>query len=864
MTSAPGAERATAVLRLSRASGKDDEVRPLDPEREYVLKVELDGREVASGPFQSPLGDVRWRSVMDAMSKACSQQEESRHYFNPVFAAGAELHRAVVGLSPDLGDFLARDTGPRRLVIASDCAEMHFLPWEALVSERKAPLAEGDLSIVRARRHGFDGVRQVSGEELRLSHLIGPETGRTTLPAIPDDEGASDGGRRRGLRAAPIRTSDGRSLREAFAASTAEIVHVEAHGDNLRPLLDLERGTATSLAAAAEMIGQHPRLLVLFWTCFSGMTHASGDSLGRLLHGRDTNLVLGFATPLRFEDAGLLAERFYAEVLDPRTGGDVESVLVGLRRLQAKSARLRCLWASLTVWLRRPLDLTPALRDGPRLPEDAWVAGAGRREELALLLSDPVPGRYTVRAPMEVPPALAPELVRNTRGAAIRLHGAIDAVPHLDAILEACRPAVKSPSRHPADRLRALLRGLADYRESILLWSDVSPAELTFFELCDDLPANLAVVLVERAPEPGAPPPEEPLEKLDRLIRRGDLADAVGLWTSLGDQVDRWRAESPASLLRFLSAGYWATVKTNGWDEAEACVGRLGEEARRDDDHAHAFAFEASLLRGNFEERVSHYDLARRAYFSAQELANAADNARDQGRVLMELGYLEAQLGDRLLAERLYRDALRRLESWDETHDPVWRSALGRALRDQATLLAPRPERTAEARGLLRRAAAIHALDGRFEQLAPTLRTRGLVEETEGRLDLAEASLRSAAARCASFGNSVGCVDGLRELARLACARGRLEQSLAILDGVTQHLATQPEERDRHRSQVAAQRAHVLVALGRNDEALAACTFADESLPPSLARERAPLRDLRDVIRFLHGEPLPLRRGDDP
>jgi len=64
------------------------------------------------------------------------------------------------------------------------------------------------------------------------------------------------------------------------------------------------------------------------------------------------------------------------------------------------------------------------------------------------------------------------------------------------------------------------------------------------------------------------------------------------------------------------------------------------------------------------------------------------------------------------LAERLFLDAIRLLEGTSQlATEPRWTSALGRALRDYADLLAGQPERLAEGARYLRRALMIHALD---------------------------------------------------------------------------------------------------------------------------------------------------------
>ena len=106
------------------------------------------------------------------------------------------------------------------------------------------------------------------------------------------------------------------------------------------------------------------------------------------------------------------------------------------------------------------------------------------------------------------------------------------------------------------------------------------------------------------------------------------------------------------------------------------------------------------------------------------------NNIRDWARAKLELGYLLQSRGEVEAADLAYLAAAQALERTPEKsagqprlfRDSRWHSALGRALRDRAELLAADPDRLPErleaASVLLKRALAIHSYHGRTLQVA--------------------------------------------------------------------------------------------------------------------------------------------------
>lgn len=844
--------RATAILELRLAGAREAEALALDVQREYVGTVSIRGKACGGAVFRSPIGDERWRDVISSISSRTSRDPPNRYQNRRIYDFGRSLYEGVVTVSPELRSFLEESGTPRRLVIASDRPEIHRLPWEAMIDSRNEHIAQGDLSVVHADLNQFDAVPYVASKKLRLVSHFGPATRESTSGALRQLSTGRAESEQRGLSISRLLVKDTDKFLERLQVSNPDIVHIEAHGDHRSGTIQFTSDLQADPSQVAALLGE--RLMVLFWSCYSSMVQSWGESPGLMLQRKGTKLVLGFATPLHYETADALARRFYSSVFDARSGGDVEAVLTRERARLFQENRDESVWASLTVWLRCPLDLSPSVKDGPRIPLAAWT---DRRlkvgEELAKRIRGAVPGRFELIEGAHVSQPLPTELVSAFPGAVVHLRGSAKTAEPFALILEDLTDD-RPESAHPADTLLTLLNALSNFRSSLLLWSDISEHEVMLFQLLENLPSNVAVMLAKSGQ---TRTPERTLGGLEKLVERGRFTEALELWNALGEYAKTRKKGNRESYLRYQRAGYWINVKLDKKESAEACIDALdhagkGLKPGEGASSSYAFAFESRLLRANLRQRQAQHDLARTLYHEARDLAREKKSDRDLGRACQELAYLSAEVGDRVLAEHLYREAVQFLGRADgQSRDEIWRSALGRVLRDYADLVATEPGRSEEARQLLRRSIAIHALDGRDDQLAAALRTRGRLTATEGDGEAAETSLEASAAICRATGNAAGWMATIREMASLAFASGRYDQCRNILTQLIGFLEQQP--RDREIGLVATQLARVSWRMGLVDDVVRWCERAERLLPGEMGREREEIRNLGESARSLGG-----------
>ena len=817
--------RRTAVLSIS-FGGTPGQLRALDIQREYGFELTLDGREVAVGVFRSPLGDEEWRRAIDKLAEATSAEKaelgDLRWARDAVESAGVLLHRCLRQLSPQLERFLADRYQPRRLVIRSTCPEIHRLPWEAMLDDTGRPWqlpAEADLSIVRATQE-FDGEPVVVAAPVTIRGIFGPDTERRTLGAIK--ELGAKAKKRRAPRIVVQVTGEGSDTDDG------DIVNVEAHGDRRTGEADI--GSANGFEST---LGDRlrSRRMVLVWTCHSGFVPSWGESLAMKLHRQDNTLVLAFATPLRFETSAELAAGFYGRAFSGPSPVDPETAVVQERWRLYREREPACEWAALMLWLRAPVDLSEVALDGPRVlpaPEGRPLA-APVLERLAKILADQaVPGSLVPVDELSVTGGLPPELVEAYRGAVVHLR-ADDPAGEMTSALDAL--ATHSPSVHRADRLLTILDRLAVYPDSLLVWSGVSTCELEALRLLDKLPRTVSIVLTsaasfaspsradtaeqhETATEPAQSPmsPENALIELEAVLEAGLHPQAQEIWQNL--QGAGQLARDSAAFLRLQVAGYWALVRCGRLEEAERCAA----DVKRLD------AIEGLLLEGNLAHRRGRYDIARALYTEASE--RAADPFA-RGRATLERAYLAQGAGNRGLAERFYLQAVRLLEDTvDRPRDARWASALGRALRDYASLLAEEADRAEGGRRVLDRALMIHALDGRRNQVGAALRARAKLERARERWEAAEKALLAAASLLKH--NLVGWADAMADLAELAAERGYLRQTLTIAAAVGAVLPADQGARVRGRLTLMA--AQTAWRLGDVKEALKRAGEAVEAL----------------------------------
>ena len=236
------------------------------------------------------------------------------------------------------------------------------------------------------------------------------------------------------------------------------------------------------------------------------------------------------------------------------------------------------------------------------------------------------------------------------------------------------------PSRHPADRFLSLLARLETYRYSLLLWTNVSSPEVMLIETLDRIPPNVAIVLTSPykiqmrwpgsiATDGNAAGREEPaptcfIDQVTREDYRGALAavDGAALKT----------AEEFACL-------YLAAIKRGRLDLAQKAIAGVRP--------INAAGGRSTPKQSRWPRREAPPG-ARRLPVRARARARRSCASRKSARAA----------GTRLCRERNGRsraggpdvqNAIATLEGIEPKQgDSRWHSALARALRDYADMLA--------------------------------------------------------------------------------------------------------------------------------------------------------------------------------
>jgi tetratricopeptide (TPR) repeat protein len=780
--------RATAVLRITLPGKHYSEQLALDAERNYFFDLAIDGKNYSGGDFLSPFGDERWQEFVRDL-RAATEGRGGRHTTDGVRDAGRRLYNYLCSRSSDLANFLRNTSGPRRLVIETQRAEIHQLPWEAMVDENWVSLAERDLSVVHSSE-GFNPAPESLAAALHIQPVFGPGTEAKTAAglALLREEVARHQSEKIHI-AEPVEPQA--QSHEWFDQLTAEIIHIEAHGDPATgetALPERVAGKSGSLDAGELALAVRGRKMVLLWSCFSAAMHSWGTSLAQSLHRADNAFVVGFSTPLLYDSSDALATRFYQAVFTDRKVADPETAIVKQRAALYTKALNSGEWASLVLWLRHPIDTSRAALEGPRLPAGPAEWTEQTSDSFARLAeifaNSVVSGRTVVVLGENVEGPVPRELVKAYDGPVVHLRGRNglenDTLFKELGVEDAARERI-----HPGDRFLTVLDALASYERSLLLWSGVSEREVALFALLTRVPDRLAIVLtspdadvavdpgivVLEAPSRPNPPSKEPkfaagVSALVELMEEDRFLEAAKIWKTLEPKAKTWKHEAQ---IPFFREGYWALIRTGEAKAAEECIRSL---ARLDE-------FEALLVDGNLLDRKGQYREAVERYARAEQLAR---NPRDVARSLVERAYVTYELRDFLLAETLHGKSLALLQTVDkELRDSTWRSAYGRVLRDFADAISRDPARAEQADAYLRRAMAVHAIDGRLNQVAAVLQTRGKLAHTLGKGTLAEQFLQNAAVLFLKVNNRAGWAYTAWWLARLASEDGHLEQAQAIL-----------------------------------------------------------------------------------
>jgi hypothetical protein len=353
--------RKTAIVRLVLPSGDSGQSLPLTTDRAYGVFVTIEGKDLPAGYFRSPINDDQWRDFRNKLS-SCNTVRPSVNdpaaddlaFRNAMFIQdlGSALFTALSGLNKEMAAFLAagsEDGGlARRLVIQTQRTELHLLPWGAMCDGDGKLLAARDLSIVQSW-DDFSDSQTMTKSRLTLTRVQGPGTSNATANALTqllEQSGVID-------------------LVNGQAETGPDILHVEAHGNDTTHQVG-----GVSSTRFAQQYGQ-PRMAML-WSCFSGAANSWGDSPALWLHRDGAAMVLSFQAELHVLDAASLTQSFYSEVFGPAASRDPETALVHARCAKFEEGFQNACWASMTVYLRSPLDLSALPLNGPRVPQSQW------------------------------------------------------------------------------------------------------------------------------------------------------------------------------------------------------------------------------------------------------------------------------------------------------------------------------------------------------------------------------------------------------------------------------------------------------------------------------------------------------------
>src|SRR5215469_3095913 len=143
--------RKTAVVQFELFSGATESSLPLATERDFGVILSIEGVTYPAQNFRSPINDEQWRQF-DRKLRDCNVTHDATMYRNAasIRSLAHQLYQSLVTVSPAIREFLGRTEEPRRLVIQTTRAELHLLPWAAMIDDTGAFLAAGDLSVVQS------------------------------------------------------------------------------------------------------------------------------------------------------------------------------------------------------------------------------------------------------------------------------------------------------------------------------------------------------------------------------------------------------------------------------------------------------------------------------------------------------------------------------------------------------------------------------------------------------------------------------------------------------------------------------------------------------------------------------------------
>ena len=759
--------RKSAVVQLELFSGADVGSLPLATERDFGVILVVDGVTYPAQNFRSPINDEQWRQF-DRKLSDCNTQRDKANYRQAAFirSLAHELYESVVDLSPVLREFLGQAGEPRRLVIQTTRPELHLLPWAAMIDDTGAFLAAGDLSVVQCWGK-FIPEASPRGNRLRLMKVMGTDdTNLVTAASLQD-------------LPREIEQVDGSQVWKGdTGVQNIDILHLEEHGNAVTN----EVGDVVS-TALADTFANVP--IALLWSCYSGAANSWGDSPALCLHRNKAGFVLSFLAELHNSDAASISSAFYRDVFGPAASRDPETALVRIRANKFDTEFPYANWASMTVYMRAPLDLSALPLNGPRVPESLWTADDPAQSTSACSCPEPVAaGVIGTEGPRD-------QGTKETSAGGGAPNGDRTAAGGVQVLTATA--AVSAPSED------GLAQVWADLTSAVSQLQPGTPDEFHGFEnkpieVTAKLPKSVFkawqgnVIRLDGATDPLR---DAVLSELDVNTQGMPATDAAERLVWFFRKIERygsplivWTNAAPrhlsflkniefSSALTFLliygpqpaptvidlvnedhlreaqvacaalpddcgddvlSAAYFAYARSEDSEDAVRFIRRVSSRAER------------LLLIANFISRrgvipnprpdwMLHHPEGKLNSLQQQHcqeecfrevISDPGTEApeRESGRAKHEFGYLMKTLGKTSVAEMLYGQALADLEKCQpKYHDYRWNGAMGRLLRDWADLLSSSPDRLDTAREYLARAMAIHSFHGRRQQIAYCLNT---------------------------------------------------------------------------------------------------------------------------------------------
>ena len=750
--------RKTAVVHIELPSGATAESLPLTTDRTFGVMLSIDGQSFPASYFHSPIADEQWRDFARRLSlcnttRDDTQQDLLNRHAMFIRNIGLQLYNALTSLSVPLQAFLDRSGTPRRLVIQTTRPELHLLPWGALFDNGGSLLAAGDLSVVQSW-NDFSPAVAVTQSKLTVLRVMGENTPGATIAGLEDPP----------PEIVPIPDRPG---------SNPDILHVEAHGNAVTHQIDDRSSTSFSASYGAPKIA-------LLWSCFSSAANSWGDSPALSLHRDGAALVLSFQAELHINDATSISTAFYREVFGAAASRDPETALVNARAFKYQNEFAYANWASMTVYLASPLDLSALPLNGPRTPSSRWSDISTSGPAPVTTPAPPPPPDPTLKLWSSVaekihniepgnwkqmpipdgidPSALLPRSVFGSwRGNVVLLDSGADGnVDPLtwEIIHELDLSRLDPPIGDPSERLVWFFDRIAHYGSPLIVWLNCLPHHMEFLKAIEPDPALSFLLLTgSESTEDDATIPElVDLNSLTAACARGTLLlECIDAGVPASDEdlfaayYASCRVEKPEDAAKYLRQVHcvqeWLLLtgnfisrrdKKGVRDTAEILDlgGRfLQPEEESEDSNS------SPTPAGDFISRED-FDLLRRPedfYRLAMNQPSAQSSLRETGRAKHELAYLKQQQGRPGTAELLYRLSLGDLMSCNSSdRDSRWRFAISAVLRDLADLLSSKAERLRDASALLDRAMAIQSFHGMKLQLGYSETTAAKIAFTQG------------------------------------------------------------------------------------------------------------------------------------